>query len=46
MSFTQAHLEQTFAQLLEQEGCRHILGNTLQRGPEEVQDSVCSKFGF
>ena len=36
MSFTEAQLEQTFAQLLEQEGYRHVLGNTLQRAPDEV----------
>jgi hypothetical protein len=46
MSFSEARLEHTFARLLEQEGYRHCLGNTLQRGPEEVQASVCSKFGF
>ena len=36
MSFTEAQLEQTYAQLLEQEGYRHVLGNTLQRAPDEV----------
>jgi hypothetical protein len=46
MSFTEARLEQTFAQLLGQEGHGHCLGNTLQRGPEDVLASVCFKFGF
>jgi hypothetical protein len=49
MSFTEARLEQTFAQLLEQEGYRHVLGNTLQRAPDGVllaASFVISKFGI
>jgi len=49
MSFAEAQLEQTFAQLLEQEGYRHVLGNSLQRAPDEVlieTSFVISKFGI
>jgi type I restriction enzyme, R subunit len=36
MTFTEAQLEQTFAELLAQEGYVHTMGNTLQRTPDEV----------
>lgn len=36
MSFTEAQLEHTFANLLEQEGYKHTLGNMLARQPDEV----------
>lgn len=36
MTFTEAHLEQTFADLLAHEGYTHVLGNTLNRAADEV----------
>lgn len=36
MSFTEAQLEQTFANLLEQQGYTHTLGNALTRNLDEV----------
>lgn len=36
MKFTEAHLEQTFTNLLAQEGYPHVLGNALERQPDEV----------
>jgi type I restriction enzyme R subunit len=36
MKFTEAQLEKAFAELLEQEGLPHCLGDTLTRKPEEV----------
>ena len=36
MKFTEAKLEQTFVELLQQQGFTHQLGNTLVRKPDDV----------
>ena len=36
MKFTEAKLEQAFADLLAAQGYRHVLGNTIMRQPDEV----------